>query len=605
MICTKRIGAREKSRRSAMWLFLAALICWATLPSAATAQEGAHASSRKSSRTHKGAAAEKSSGLKFEITFPSERSAAPLTGRVILVLATTNEPEPRFQTGYTALTAAQMFGVNVNDWMPGTPVTVDASVFGYPIESLAKVAAGDYYVQAVLNIYQTYHLANGHTVELPPDKGEGQHWARKPGNLYSAVQHVHVDPTADGVIHVGLSEVVPPVTAPQDTDWIKHVRIESALLTKFYGTPTYITGDVLLPPGWNEHPNAHYPLMVYQGHFAPDWRAAMPFRTEPPSPDATGRERMAQEYAYKFYQDWTSGRLPHFLVLTIQHANPYFDDSYAVNSENVGPYGDAIVKELIPEVERRYRGIGQGWARAVYGGSTGGWETLASQVFYPDFYNGAWTACPDPVDFRAYQTVNLYEDKNAFWVEGPFAKVPRGMMRTTDDEIENTMEGETHRELVLGTKSRSGDQFDIWQAVFSPAGDDGYPREIWDPMTGEVNHDVAEYWKQHYDLSYIIRTNWSTLGPKLVGKLHFTVGTMDTFYLNNAVSLLQDFLEQTNYPYYAGDFEYGEKQPHCYTGGPINPPGVSGMTWNQRIFPQAAEWMKKTAPKGADMSWVY
>ncbi|MFZ3257433.1 MAG: hypothetical protein WA170_10080, partial [Candidatus Acidiferrales bacterium] len=114
--------------------------------------------------------------LHFEISFPSLRSAAHLTGRVVLVLATTDNPEPRFQTGYTALDAAQIFGVDVNDWPPGTPVTVDASTLGYPLDNLSRVPAGDYYVQAVLNIYQTYHLSNGHTVELPPDKGEGQHW---------------------------------------------------------------------------------------------------------------------------------------------------------------------------------------------------------------------------------------------------------------------------------------------------------------------------------------------------------------------------------------------------------------------------------------------
>jgi hypothetical protein len=543
--------------------------------------------------------------LRFEISFPSSASATPLTGHVVLVLATADKPEPRFQTGYSALDAAQMFGVDVTDWTPGTPVAVDASVLGYPLDSLSQVPAGDYYAQAVLNIYQTYHLSNGHTVELPPDKGEGQHWNKKPGNLYSTVQHIHVDAAPNHVIRIELSEVVPPIEPSKDTPWIKQVRIQSALLTKFFGTPTYITGIVLLPAGFSEHPNAHYPLMVYQGHFSSDWQGPMLFRTEPPEPGRTREQRMSQEYEYKFYQDWTSGRLPHFLVLCIQHPTPYFDDSYAVNSENDGPYGDAITRELIPQVEKEFRGIGQGWARAVYGGSTGGWETLASQVFYPDFYNGAWTACPDPIDFRAYQTVNLYQDKNAFFVEGPFSRVPRSMMRTTNGLVLNTMEGETRRELALGTHSRSGDQFDIWQAVFSPVGDDGYPKPIIDPISGDIDHTVAEYWRQHYDLSYILQTNWKTLGPKLVGKLHFTVGTMDTFYLNNAVSLLQDFLEETNYPYYAGDFEYGEKQPHCYTGGPIDPPGASLLTWAQRIFPKQADWMKKTAPKGADMSWIY
>ncbi len=97
------------------------------------------------------------------------------------------------------------------------------------------------------------------------------------------------------------------------------------------------------------------------------------------------------------------------IIIEIQHANPYYDDSYAVNSANLGPYGDAITYELIPYLEKKYRCLGAGWARFLYGGSTGGWEALAVQVFYPDEYNGCWAACPDPIDFRAYTVVNIYQ----------------------------------------------------------------------------------------------------------------------------------------------------------------------------------------------------
>ncbi|WP_315819621.1 hypothetical protein [Paraflavitalea speifideaquila] len=172
-----------------------------------------------------------------------------------------------------------------------------------------------------------------------------------------------------------------------------------------------------------------YPLAIYHGHFPDDFDG---FRTIPPDstlkPDfierfnLTGYNKIVQQEAYNFYKQWTGPRFPRVIAIEIQHANPYYDDSYAVNSANLGPYGDAITYELIPEIEKRFRGIGQGWARFMYGGSTGGWEVLAAQVFYPDQYNGCYAACPDPIDFRAYTVVDLYKNKNAYFLESEFKK---------------------------------------------------------------------------------------------------------------------------------------------------------------------------------------
>src|SRR4029077_17574946 len=304
----------------------------------------------------------------------------------------------------------------------------------------------------------------------------------------------------------------------------KHIRVPSSMLTKFWGKPTELGAVDLLRESFNEHPNAHYPLIVEQDHYHRDLFLPNGFQTEPPSPDLKGPERMYAQYSYKFFQDWSSGRLPHVIVMTVQHPTPYFDDSYAVNSENVGPYGDAITQELIPYVEKQYRGIGQGWARTVYGGSTGGWESLASQVLYPDFYNGAWVFCPDVVDFRAYMTMNLYEDKNAFWIESPYARVPRPSVRASDGLVLSTMAQMNRYELVQGTHSRSGEQLDTWQAVFSTVGDDGYPKPIFNKRTGEIDHEVAKYGKEHYDLSAIWQRDWKPPAAKLAGKLHLYVG---------------------------------------------------------------------------------
>ena len=218
------------------------------------------------------------------------------------------------------------------------------------------------------------------------------------------------------------------------------------------------------------------------------------------------------------------------IIIEIQHANPYYDDSYAVNSANLGPYGDAITYELVPFIEKQFRGIGKGWARFMYGGSTGGWEALAAQIFYPDEYNGAWGACPDPIDFRAYTVVNIYEHKNAYYAEAPWKQMPRPGKRNYLGELAATIEEMNHMELALGTNSRSGGQWDIWQAVYSPVGKDGYPKPIWDKLTGKIDHSVAEYWREHYDLGHILKRDWKKLGPKLEGKLHIYVGEADNYY---------------------------------------------------------------------------
>ncbi|MBV9434742.1 MAG: hypothetical protein JOZ44_01740 [Acidobacteria bacterium] len=540
--------------------------------------------------------------LRFEVLVPSTLSERPLDGHIMLGISKDNKQEPRYQLREEEAQSAQFFGLDVDQLAPGAAATIDGSTLGYPIISLDQLPAGDYYVQAVLNIYQPYHRSDGHTVKLPPDMGEGQQWYEKPGNLMSKPKQVHIDARTGGTIRIELTEKIPPVEAPKDTQYVKHFRIQSKLLSDFWGTPMYLGAIVVLPQGFDDHPKAHYPLLIDHGHFPSDFHS---FRTEPPTPEMTGGERRRAEYQYKLYQDWTSGRLPKFLLLQIQHANPYYDDSYAVNSANLGPYGDAILKELIPEVEKRFRGIGQSWARALTGGSTGGWEAIADQVFYPDDFNGTWGFCPDPIDFRGYQIVNIYQDKNAFWDEGPFGRVPRAEMRRPDGRLLAVMEPSVRREEVMGTHGRSTEQWGIWQAVFSPAGTDGYPKPIWDPKTGVIDSSVADYWKEHYDLNHIMQRDWEKLGPKLAGKLHITVGDEDTWYLNNAVHMVQDFLDSAKNEYRVGTFEYGYRQPHCYAGGGNISAAESIATMYQRILPQVAEHMKNTAPKGADMSWEY
>ena len=411
-------------------------------------------------------------------------------------------------------------------------------------------------MQAVFNVYEQFHLASGKTVWLPPDKGEGQHWNLKPGNPYNKPQKIHFDPKAQDTIKLTLDQVIPPIEGtPQDpmviaqqqptAKWLKYERFRSEKLSAFWGRDMYLGAWILLPDGFDEHPDAKYPVVVYQDHFHPGIGPAQ-FTATPPDPKSSQNRRL--QSGYRLFQDWTSGRLPRVILIYVQNANPYYDDSYDVDSANVGPYGSAINDELIPAIEKKYRGIGQGWARATYGGSTGGWEALATQVFYPDFYNGAYVACPDPVDFHAYQNIDLYDDTNAFVRKGDFGQMPIAADRKPDGSVIAEAGAEFAYEYVLGTHGRSTEQWDIWQAVFSPAGVDGYPAQIIDPITGAIDKNVLAYWHDHYDLAAIMKRDWPTLGPKLEGKLHIAVGDGDTYFLNNAVHLLDKQLEETRNP---------------------------------------------------------
>ena len=550
--------------------------------------------------------------LRFEISFPEELSKMPLDGRLLLMISLDERPEPRFQVN-DSLATQLIFGIDVDCLKPGERAVIDKSVFGYPLRSLSEVPPGEYYVQALLHRYETFNRADGHTVKLPMDRGEGQQWNRAPGNLYSAPQKMALDPGEDKAIQIILDREIPPIPAPPETKYIRHVKIKSKLLTEFWGRPMYLGAHVLLPEGFDEHPEARYPLIIFHGHFPYTFGG---FRETPPDPDLEpdyserfhlqGYNRIVQQYAYEFYQYWIAPDTPRMIIIEIQHANPYYDDSYAVNSANLGPYGDAITYELIPHIEKKFRAIGQGWARFMYGGSTGGWEALAAQIFYPDEYNGCWAACPDPIDFRAYTIVNIYEHKNAYYAESQWKKTPRPGRRNYLGEVSCTLEESNHRELVLGTNSRSGDQYDIWQAVYSPVGEDGYPKPLWDKFTGEIDHEVARYWRENYDLRYILERDWKVLGPKLKGKIHIYCGDMDNYYLNNAVYLMEEFLESTKDPFYDGEVDYGDRAEHCWNGDHTRPNAVSRLRYHQMFIPKIVERIQKSAPEGTDhASWRY
>lgn len=508
-------------------------------------------------------------GPRVEISVPASAHAGPITGRVYVALTRVFDGRrtPIDQTGEDGV---PLFGVDVSRLEPGQPVTIDASTLGYPVKSLAAIPAGTYWMEAFVNVYTEFHRADGHTVWMHMDQWEGQDWKRSPGNLYGAPVRVSFDPRSSAPIRLVADRVIPPIAEPADNQYVKHIRIESRILTQWWGHPIYLGATVLLPRGYDTHPTVKYPIVYDEGHFS----------LRPPGGGANAA--------------WLADSTPRVLLVTLQHPSPFYDDSYDVNSANEGPYDDAIMQELIPEVERRFRVIGQPWARLLTGGSTGGWISLAQQVFHPDFYGGTWSLCPDAVDFRYHQIVDIYADTNAYWVNHGWMRVERPDVRRPDGNVETMMKDENWYELAVGDHLRSGGQWDIWEAAYGPVGADGYPERIWDKQTGVIDHQVADYWKQHFDLRYRLATHWATLGPELYDKINVYVGDADTYYLNDATHLLYDFLRTTTSPRWTGEIVFQPGAPHCW--GPPLP----------ALLQKMAAHMERSAPAGTDTkSWRY
>ena len=542
----------------------------------------------------------------IEVTYNNKLSNESFDGRLLVMISKDGSKEPRYQINDTKDTGI-LVGKNVENWKSGNVEGFNSKTLAYPIENLGELDNGEYYIQALLHKYETFNLSNGKTVKLPMDQGEGQHWNTSPKNIYS--KPIKVNFKKNTTVKIEITEEIPPIEPEKDTDYIKHVKIKSELLSKFWGRPMYLQANVLIPKDFKKESKTRYPLMVFHGHFP---KSIGGFRTSPPTAPKkdtiynsrfgiTGYKYIQEKEAYDFYKKWTSKNFPRFLVIEIQHQNPYYDDSYAVNSANIGPYGDAITYELIPHVEKMFNGVGKGWGRFLYGGSTGGWEALAVQVFYPKEYNGCFAACPDPIDFRAYTVVDIYNDENAYYKEGSFKKILRPGIRDGKGHIKTQLIDMNRREYILGDNSRSGDQWDIWQAVYSPSDENGYPKPIWDKLSAEIDHDVAKYWMENYDLRYVMERDWDKIGNDLKGKINIYCGDMDNYYLNNAVVLTEDFLENTTNPYYSGEVDYGNGAEHCWNGDQKNPNHISRLRYNTMYLDKIKNRLKKTAPKNHNL----
>lgn len=503
--------------------------------------------------------------VRFELTIPGSVRNQPATGRAFVIISRDpNVPERlRRSLGHQPVSenvGAPFFAVDVQTLRPGQPVIIDHLSVGYPYPTLRDLPTGDYYVQGLVNLYTEFRRADGHVIWAHEDQWEGQHFNWSPGNLLSDIQQVRLDPARGYTVRLSLERVIPPIDPPEDTEWVKRVKIQSERLTKFWGRPVYLGATIILPKDYDRHPEVRYPVIYLQNHFT--LVPAYNFSTEPLPATAAARaarQERGVESGYEFFEAWRAGDFPRVAVVTFQHPTPYFDDSYAVNSANNGPYGDALVRELIPYLEKQFRFIPRSYARILTGGSTGGYEALALQVHYPKEFGGAWVLYPDPIDFRRLFLIDIYHDENAFVAPGFAGLTPaRYAFQSAEGQPLQSIQQLSQLATALGSRGRSTEYLEAWEAAFGPVGSDGYPRPLWDKKTGRIDRDVAYYWRdQGYDLRDHLEKNWATIGPDLVGKLHFICGEMDNYYFQLPVYLTQQFLESTTNPYYGGSFTYG------------------------------------------------
>jgi enterochelin esterase-like enzyme len=461
---------------------------------------------------------------KVEVAVAVDSLSIGQDGRMMLLFSRLSSPEPIRQRYFSKEKLG--FARNVQAW-DGNRIELNASnTFSSAETTLNNLPEGKWHVQAICNLSDKPGF-------------------RAAGNLYS--ETVEVDITKDQRIELQLTKKIQNRrnTTPQDSESVKFISIESALLTAFWGKPMPLEAAVLLPRDFAKQGKKKYPLRINIGGYGSSWTRA-------------SRLEKNQE----FMDWWLSEEAPEMIQVFLNGANGPWGDPYYLDSENNGPYGSALVTELIPFIEKEFNGMGEARYRFLDGCSTGGWVSFALQVFYPDFFNGAWSFSADPVDFNHMQLVNMYAEENAFYNRfGYLTPSIRNKIGQPRVSIKDEVAGE-NMDSFDDTYTTAGGQWGGWNAVYSPKGTDGLPMAAFHPISGKINKEVIRHWEK-YDLLKILQNNWKELGPKLQGKLWIWMGDMDEFYLNNAMREMEKFLQSTTQPKSDAQFIFEPQHGHC------------------------------------------
>lgn len=446
----------------------------------------------------------------------------PTEGRLFLFMSRTQRE--RLITSWPS-PGLHVFARNVQDWNGREPLVLDNTMNWTQKAdfSLNEIPEGTWYVQAAWD-----HDREGSRIGTT-------------GNMYSAVSPIEVG--SGQSIEIALGEQYGPIELV-DNRFVKVVEQTSQSLSEFWDKDMKVKAAVLLPSSWYDEPDRRYPVRYNIAGYGGRYDRV---------------NRLVNNRT--FFDWWMSGDAPQIINVFLDGEGP-FGDSYQMDSDNSGPYGTNLTEELIPLIEQEYRGIGTPESRFVDGCSTGGWVSLALQLYYPDFFNGVWSYSPDAIEFENYQLVNIYKDDNEYVNEWgnlrPLARDIYGDPRMTVKDF-------LQFENVLGwsdTYVTSGSQFSAHTALYSPKGADGLPAPMFDPLTGEIDRKVAEHWKK-YDMKILLRDNWAELGPKLQGKIYIWMGDMDNFYLNPATRAFDEFLKTTENPKSDAKIIFEPMQGHC------------------------------------------
>jgi hypothetical protein len=425
--------------------------------------------------------------LEFHLSFDPAVSAQPFGGRVYVMLF--KERVQDLRPGPNWFQPDPFFARDVKDWRPGQTLVLGGDSLAFPI-TMAKVPKGEYSIQAVMDF----------------DRGH-RHFSTAEGNGHSQTIRRELDGTASGPMEVKIDRVY-KARPFKETERVKRVDIESKLLTAFHARPTHLRAGVVLPRSYAAEPGKRYPVIYEIPGFGGTHFGAFS------AADRGATDVAGVEMIYVVLDP--DCRLGHHVF---------------ADSANNGPCGKALIEELIPYIETKFRAIGTGQTRFVTGHSSGGWSSLWLQVAYPDQFNGVWSTSPDPVDFRDFQRIDLAKPDANMFVDAGGEKRP--LARRGGKPI-LFYKPFSDMEEVMG----HGGQLGSFEAVFSPRGPDGRPRQLWDRATGAIDPEVAKSWEA-YDIRLVLERNWKTLGPKLAGKLHVWTGGADTFYLEGAVARLK------------------------------------------------------------------
>jgi S-formylglutathione hydrolase FrmB len=428
--------------------------------------------------------------LEFRVTFTEAVSTVPFNGRVYVMLSKNAGKD--IIPGPNWFKPEPFFARDVKTWQPDTPLTFRSDVLGHPC-TLPKLPPGQYWVQAIMDF----------------DRGD-RPFSSAAGNGYSKAVQLTLDPDKSGTIPLLIDQVYAGRTF-KETERVKLAEIDSKVMAKFTGRAVRMRAGVVLPKSFAGNPDRRYPVVYEIPGFGGNHFGAL-LRTS--ATDVAGVE----------------------MIHVVLDPNCRWGHHVFADSANCGPLGTALCEEFIPFIEKKFRGLGVPAARFVTGHSSGGWSSLWLQVSHPDFFGGTWSTAPDPVDFRDFTGINIYKPGTSVFTD---EKGERRPIAQKDGKPSIWFQAFSDMEEVMG----HGGQLESFEAVFSPRGEGGKPKRLWDRKTGLVNPDVARSWEK-YDIRLVLERNWPSLGPKLAGKLHVYMGGADTFYLTGATVLLKESLKK-------------------------------------------------------------